>query len=82
MLYPERLAGTQPEKANKDLLQAANLVDYLSQNEPNALQEAWSDLLARGPSWRKLAKQGFDALQERHPDIKCAITWPKFAHAC
>jgi len=31
--------------------------------------------------WRKLAKQGFDALQERHPDIKCAIAWPKVAHA-
>ncbi len=57
VLFPERLAGTQPEKANKDLLQAASLVDYLSQNEPDALQEAWSDLLARGPTWRKLAKQ-------------------------
>ena len=54
VLYPERLAGTQPGKANKDLVQAASLVDYLSQNEPDALEEAWVDLLARGPTWRKL----------------------------
>ena len=32
MLYPERLAGTQPEKANKDLLQAASLPIQLSRN--------------------------------------------------
>lgn len=75
MLYPQRLAGTQPEKANKDLLQAASLIDYLSQDEPDALQEAWSDLLTRGPTWRELAKQGFDALRRRYPNINCAITW-------
>lgn len=79
LLYSERLAGTQPEKANKDILQAASLVDYLSQNEPYALQEAWSDLLTRGPTWRKLAKQGLDAMQHRYRDIKCAIAWPKDA---
>ena len=77
VLYPERLAGTQPEKANKDLLQAASLIDYLSQNEPDALQEAWSDLLTRGPTWRKLAQEGFNALQQRYPNISCAISRPK-----
>lgn len=81
VLYPERLAGIQPEKANKDLVQAASLVDYLSQNEPDALQEAWVDLLTRGPRWRELAKQGFDALRHRYPDIECAIAWPNSAHA-
>lgn len=77
VLYPERLVGTQPEKANKDLLQAASLIDYLSQNEPDALQAAWSDLLTRGPTWRKLAQQGFSALQQRYPNIRCVISWPR-----
>jgi hypothetical protein len=77
MLYPERLAGNQPEKANKDLIQAASLIDYLSQNEPDVLQDAWSDLLMRGPAWRKLAQQGLGALQHRYPNIRCAIGIPK-----
>lgn len=80
VLYPERMAGTQPEKASKDLLQAASLVDYLSQNEPDALQEAWAELLARGPTWRTLAKQGFNAMRQRYPNIKCAIAWTQEAH--
>jgi hypothetical protein len=73
MLYPERLEGAQPEKAQKDLLQAASLIDYLSQNEPESLQDAWSDMLARGPTWRKLADQGLKALLRRYPSIACAI---------
>lgn len=73
LLYPERLQSPQPEKAQKDLLQAASLVDYLSQNEPEALQDAWADLLARGPRWRKLAAQGLQALNRRYPAIACAI---------
>jgi hypothetical protein len=77
LLYPERLDGQQPEKASKDLLQAASLLDYLSRTEADALRQAWADLLARGPTWRKLAKQGFDALQQRHPDIECAIAAPR-----
>lgn len=76
LLYPVRLVGAQPEKANKDLLQAASLVDYLSKNGSDSLRDAWSDLLARGPTWRTLASQGFMALQQRYPNIDCAIEWP------
>lgn len=76
LLYRERLAGQQPEKASKDLMQAATLIDYLSSREPDALQEAWNDLLARGPGWRSRAQEGFEALQQRHPHIECAISWP------
>ena len=65
LLYRERLAGQQPEKASKDLMQAATLIDYLSNREPDALQEAWNDLLARGPGWRSRAQEGFEALQQR-----------------
>jgi len=73
ILYPERLAGQQPEMANKELLQSATLVDYLSQYDPDALTDAWTDLLSRGPSWRKLAKQGLAALKQRYPEANCAI---------
>lgn len=76
LLYPERLEGHQPEKAGKDLLQAASLIDYLSQNQPDALHEAWADMLGRGPTWRQLAQRGLAALRERYPDLACAIVWP------
>ena len=74
--YMERMEGKNPEKAGKDLTQAASLIDYLSSRLPDMLQDAWSDLLSRGPGWRKRAKQGFDALTQRHPGIDCAIAWP------
>jgi hypothetical protein len=76
VLYMERMEGRNPEKAGKDLMQAASLIDYLSSRLPDMLQDAWSDLLSRGPGWRKRAKQGFDALTQRHPGIDCAIAWP------
>jgi hypothetical protein len=75
VLYRERLEGTQPEKAAKDLMQAATLVDYFSQRDPDALQDAWQDLLARGPGWRSRAKAGLQALSERHPEITCVLAW-------
>jgi hypothetical protein len=69
ILYRERLDSRQPEKANKDLLQAATLIDYLGSNEPESLQSAWDDLLARGPGWRSRAQAGKDALHARYPEI-------------
>ncbi|MBK6998989.1 MAG: nucleotidyltransferase domain-containing protein [Rhodoferax sp.] len=69
ILYRERLDSRQPEKANKDLLQAATLIDYLGSSEPESLQGAWDDLLARGPGWRSRAKAGKDALHARYPEV-------------
>jgi hypothetical protein len=76
IVYVERLASPQPEKADKDLLQAASLIDYLSQNQADTLQEGWEDLLARGPGWRQRASQACAALRKKHPDIACAIAAP------
>lgn len=63
-------------KANKDLLQAAALILYLRQHAPDDLAEAWRDLLRRGPSWRKHATKGREALQVLRPDLR-RIDWPK-----
>lgn len=76
LLYGERLRSKQPEKASKDLMQAASLIDYLSGTLPDLLTQAWHDLLGRGPGWRSRAKDGFVALQERYPALDCAIAWP------
>ncbi len=73
LLYPERLAGKQPEKAAKDLMQAASLIDYFAQREPDPLATAWADLMARGPGWRSRAGAGLAALRARHPQVCCTL---------
>ena len=57
------------QRQAKDLTQAATLIDYLSQHDPAALQDAWNNLNNRGPGWRKRAAQGLDALQRAWPDL-------------
>lgn len=75
LVHAERRTSNPP-KATKDLEQAATLIDYLSRDQATLLQEAWADLLARGPGWRSRAKEGFQALGKHHPGIECAIVLP------
>jgi hypothetical protein len=76
IVFTERISGKYPEKASKDLLQAASLIDYLSVSNPTILIDAWDELLQRGPSWRKLAKQGFEVFKYRYPNVQCALKFP------
>ena len=68
LVYGER-PQAQRTKSNKDIDQAATLVEYLTENDPEALRSAWQDLMSRGPGWRTRAIQGRDALHRRHPGI-------------
>ncbi len=45
-------------KAKKDLEQAALLARVLARDRPEELQDAWEELRARGPAWRKAADRG------------------------
>ena len=68
LVYGERPQAMRV-KAGKDLDQAASLMDYLGQNDPDALTETWKDLIHRGPGWRSRAQQGLDALRARYPEL-------------
>lgn len=59
----------QRTKANKDLDQAASLIEYLAENDADALAAAWQDLSSRGPGWISRAHEGRDALHRRHPQL-------------
>lgn len=59
----------QRTKANKDLDQAASLIEYLAENDADALAAAWQDLTSRGPGWISRAHEGRDALHRRHPQL-------------
>lgn len=55
-------SGQFKAKVSKDLAQAASLLEYFSLTDPDAVRLAWADALARGPGWRKRAREGKRAL--------------------
>ena len=68
IVYGER-RGSSRIKANKDLLQAAALIEVLSANRQGELRDAWADAVSRGPGWKKRAKQGLAALERLEPPV-------------
>ncbi len=69
--------GERPQnmriKAAKDLDQAATLIQYLTENDAEALAQAWSDLIARGPGWLSRAELGLRALQKSYPQLDTSL---------
>jgi hypothetical protein len=55
--------GAFRSKVSKDLAQAASLIEYFRDNDPEALRDAWVDALRRGPGWKKRALEGLRALR-------------------
>jgi hypothetical protein len=46
-------------KVEKDVAQAQALIGVLAERRPYDLRDAWVELAARGPQWRKLAQEGW-----------------------
>lgn len=59
--------GAFQSKVGKDLMQAGLLLGALRESRPWDVEEAWSDLLARGKGWSLRAQQGLAALSRRYP---------------
>jgi hypothetical protein len=76
LVYGER-RGAFLQKAGKDLWQAAALLDCLRIRRPWEVEEAWVDLIGRGPGWVTRAKQGLNALTRMAPDLELA-DWLRF----
>lgn len=58
----------QRTKSNKDLIQAACLMDYLLDNDPDLVNESWEDVLSRGSSWTRHLKKGWEDMIKAFPD--------------
>ena len=56
-------------KRDKDLQQAAALIEALVQNRPQELKLAWEEAHERGPKWRKLLLDGMSRLAPRARDL-------------
>jgi hypothetical protein len=67
LVYGERPLE-QRTKANKDLMQAAALIDYLLANDPVELGQLWLDVNDRGPGWRRRLDQGCKAMVAARPE--------------
>lgn len=68
LVYAER-RNRNPQKAMKDLRQAAALVEALGTIRADAVEELWCDLLERGAGWRDRARKGLVALEEIAPGL-------------
>jgi hypothetical protein len=76
LVFGER-SPSMLQKARKDVLQAAALLDYLKAIRAEDIEEAWSDLIARGRGWTARARQGLDALAKVAPELEVK-EWLKF----
>ncbi len=56
-------------KINKDASQVAALVEYALERSPNVLATAATDLMGRGPGWRRRALDGLQHVKAGYPEI-------------
>ena len=68
LVFGER-SPSMLQKARKDLLQVAALLDYLKAIRAWDVEEAWADLIGRGRGWTARARQGLDALAKTAPEL-------------
>jgi hypothetical protein len=72
IVHGERSAELRA-KAVKDLDQAASLLNYFLDNQPDDLMQAWEDLSQRGKGWVDRYGMGLKAMGRRHPEL--AARW-------
>jgi hypothetical protein len=68
----------QRAKSNKDIVQAAALVEWhLANRASERITTAWEDAVGRGPGWRQRAEQGRAELLARYPYLVNTFTAPQ-----
>jgi hypothetical protein len=69
LVYGER-PQEQRAKANKDVMQAAALMDYLLTHDAAEIGALWIDVHAREPGWRRRLEQGYKSMVLRYPQCE------------
>lgn len=68
------IAGERPiserTKSAKDITQASAVIAFMQDHQPaDAMQEAATDMMARGPGWSSRLRRGIERMQKAYPDI-------------
>ena len=79
LVHVERRQGS-PEKAAKDLAQAAALIEVIGADQMDRLEALWTGIYQRGPGWRERARKGALALRKLAPGLP-AIEMMSAVHA-
>lgn len=75
IVYGERPVSERV-KANKDLGQAASIIQVLlGTGSAELVKDAWRDALSRGPGWEKRATQGRKAMLKIYPHLDTHELW-------
>jgi hypothetical protein len=62
-------SGAWRTKANKDVAQAAYVIDWLQREDRAELDRAWADLNARGAGWKTRLQRGLAMLDRAYPAV-------------
>jgi hypothetical protein len=69
LVVPAERSLSERAKTNKDVRQAAALLDYLLRQAPLELTNAWIALQARGSGWVTRVEQSLQRLATVSPDL-------------
>jgi hypothetical protein len=73
LLVAPRRAAAFKTKAEKDVGQAAEVLDVLVADRPGDVPLAWEAIERRGPRWIKAARTGLALLKARQPTVHRAV---------
>lgn len=69
LLVSESRPAVFATKAEKDRLQAMQVLAVLMEDAPEGVQVAWADLLARGKGWADKAQRALRKCERTYPDV-------------
>lgn len=69
LLVAAERTGDSRSKTKKDIAQAAALINYFLQRDPDIIVEMVTQTRARGPAWRKALDLGLEALHRTWPRV-------------
>ena len=69
IIFGER-EGAFAAKSNKDITQAASLLQYYKDNRTWEIKEAYEDLISRGKGWVSRFERGLAAIEKSYPELE------------
>ena len=74
LLVAAERTGDSRSKTKKDIAQAAALIDYFVQRDPDTIVEMVAKTRARGPAWRKALDIGLETLHRAWPRVSDGLS--------